>query len=144
MLGSIGVSGNNGSAELTAGNKTEPRLSIGNNYGSWSYVYPSYMKSNEFRNSSLKKLKKNIEKLDIKATDLIKNTDICTYNFKTENDNNKKHIGLIIGEGYNCPIEIMSEDEQSIEQYSMTSVAWKAIQELTKEIDDLKKRLEEK
>lgn len=92
--------------------------------------------------TSLKTRKKNIKKLNVKALDLIKNSDICLYNLKGEKAKSKKHIGLVIGEGYNCPDEVISEDRQGVEQYSMTSLAWKAIQELIQENNNLKQRIE--
>ncbi len=79
--------------------------------------------------TSLKSKKKNIKKLKVNATELIKKADVCLYNIKGEKSKSKKHIGLIIGKGYNCPMEVISEDGQGVEQYSMTSLAWKAIQE---------------
>lgn len=92
--------------------------------------------------TSLKTRKKNIKKLNINAMELIKNSDICLYNLKGEKTKSKKHIGLVIGEGYNCPNEVISEDGQGVEQYSMTSLAWKAIQELIQENNNLKQRIE--
>lgn len=41
----------------------------------------------------------------------------------------KKHIGLVIGEGYNCPKEVISENGKGIEQYSYTSLLYKAFQQ---------------
>lgn len=92
--------------------------------------------------TSLKSKKKYIKKLKVNATDLIKNSDICLYNLKGEKAKSKKHIGLVIGDGYNCPEEVISEDGQGVEQYSMTSLAWKAIQELIEENNNLKQRIE--
>ena len=40
------------------------------------------------------------------------------------------YYGLVIGDGYNTPSEIISADGKHINLYSMTSFAWKAIQEL--------------
>lgn len=94
--------------------------------------------------TSLKSKKKNIEKLEVNAIELIKNSDICLYNLKGEQDGSKKHIGLVIGEGYNCPNEVISENGQGVEQYSMTSVAWKAIQEQQEEIEYLKEKDKQK
>lgn len=91
--------------------------------------------------TSTKSKKKNIKKLNVKATKLIKNADICLYNLKGEKAKTKKHIGLVIGDGYNCPDEVISEDRQGVEQYSMTSLAWKAIQELIEENENLKQRI---
>ena len=92
--------------------------------------------------TSLKSKKKNIKKLNVKAIDLIKDSDICLYNLKGEKAKSKKHIGLVIGDGYNCPDEVISQDGQGVEQYSMTSLAWKAIQELIEENNNLKQRIE--
>lgn len=92
--------------------------------------------------TSLKSKKKNIKKLNVKAIDLIKNSDICLYNLKGEKAKSKKHIGLIIGDGYNCPDEVIAQDGQGVEQYSMISLAWKAIQELIEENNNLKQRIE--
>jgi len=145
-LSEIGVSNRNSSAVLSVGDRETPNLSIGTNGGSWSYVYPSYMKSGEFRNSSLESLKKNIEKYNESAINIIKNTEIYTYNFNTEKNEHKKHIGLIIpdkGGDYKTPKQIISEDGQGVEQYSMTSIAWKAIQELIQENKKLTQKIEE-
>ena len=40
----------------------------------------------------------------------------------------KTRIGLVIGQGYNTPNEIIDGD--GVEQYAMNSLGWKAIQEL--------------
>lgn len=91
--------------------------------------------------TSLKYKKKNIKKLNVDAIKLVRNADICEYNFKGEKTGSKKHIGLVIGEGYNCPSEVISEDGQGVEQYSLTSLLWKAVQELTEEVENLKKEV---
>lgn len=87
--------------------------------------------------TSLKARKKNIKKLKVNALELIKEADICEYNFKKEKAGTKKHIGLVIGEGYNCPEQVISEEGQSVEQYSLTSLLWKAVQELTVKVEKL-------
>lgn len=92
--------------------------------------------------TSIKSKKKNIKKLNVNAIELIKDSDICLYNFKGEKAKSKKHIGLVIGDGYNCPDEVIAQDGQGVEQYSMTSLAWKAIQELIEENNNLKQRIE--
>lgn len=92
--------------------------------------------------TSLLAKKENIKELNANALELIRNSNICLYNFKGEKEESKQHLGLIIGEGYNCPQEVISENGQGIEQYSMTSLAWKAIQELIEENKKLNKRLE--
>ena len=90
---------------------------------------------------SLKEKKKNFEKLD-KALDKVLATDIYKYNFKFEKDTNKKHIGLVIGDGYNYSKEITNNDNNAVDLYSMIAVAYKAIQEQQEEIEELKKEIE--
>lgn len=90
-----------------------------------------------YLNDSLESKKKNISKFNEKALDIINNSDIYNYHFKTDDDNSKKHVGLIIGENYNTPKEITSNTNDGIDLYSMTSVAWKAIQEQQKQIEEL-------
>lgn len=94
--------------------------------------------------TSLKSKKKNIRRLDINALELIKKSDICSYNFKDEKNINKQHIGLVIDEKkeFNCPEVVISKNGEGIEQYSMISLAWKAIQELVDENIKLKKKVE--
>ena len=91
---------------------------------------------------SLEELKENISKTKISALDLIDNTDIYEYKYKEEKENEKKHIGVIIGEKYKTPTEIISNDGKSIDLYSMISLSWKAIQEQQEIIEQLKERIE--
>lgn len=91
--------------------------------------------------TSLKSKKKNIKKLNINALELVKEADICEYNFKGEKKGDKKHIGLVIGEGYNCPEQVISQDGQGVEQYSLTSLLYKAVQELTAKVEKLEQEV---
>ena len=91
---------------------------------------------------SLESLKKNIEKCNINAIDIINNSEIYTYNYKEENVLDKKHIGFVIGEKYKVPIEVISKTEDGIDIYSMASILWKAIQEQQETIENLLKRIE--
>lgn len=115
--------------------------------------FESYVRASEFVQPSSEKIKENIYKLKSKsknkkiinsAIDILKNADICEYNYK---DKNKTSIGLVIGEEYNTPDEVLSEDKKGIDLYSMVSLSWKAIQELLEiinkqgqEIQELKER----
>ncbi|MBQ5591994.1 MAG: hypothetical protein IIU80_03530 [Clostridia bacterium] len=47
----------------------------------------------------------------------------------------KAHYGLVIGDGYNTPEEVISSDGKHIDLYSMIALAWKAIQELANKFD---------
>lgn len=116
-------------------------INIGNQQNN-TFIQADGIETPTLTQTSLKSKKKNIKRLNVNALDLIKSSDICLYNLKGEKAKSKKHIGLVIGEGYNCPDEVISEDRQGVEQYSMTSLAWKAIQELIQENNNLKQRIE--
>ena len=90
------------------------------------------------------KSKKNIKKLGNKVTknktamDIVKKADICEYNYK--NAKGKKY-GMVIGEGYNYPEEIVSKNARGmncVDLYGMVSLLWKAVQEQQTEIENLK------
>jgi hypothetical protein len=96
--------------------------------------------------TSLEKQKKNFTKMD-NALDIIQNIDIYKYNLKFESDNEKKHIGFVIGDNYNYAKEITSSDNKGVDLYSFVSLCCKAIQELAqqnKELDEKIKTMEEK
>ena len=104
-----------------------------------------YVSGKAFIDNSREETKKNIEKFNKNAVEIIKNTDIYEFNYKTEKENAKKHLGFVIGENYNYVKEITAEDDESKEigadLYSMISVAYKAIQEQQDEIDKLKETI---
>ena len=93
--------------------------------------------------ASLEKLKKNIKKYNVNALDLIKKSDIYEFNYKEEKDEDKKHIGFVIGEGYKTPQEFISNNGNGIDTSSVIGIMIKAIQEQQKEIENLKKEMEE-
>lgn len=85
---------------------------------------------------SLEKYKKNIAKTE-GVLNIIRNSEIYTYNLKTEKDTDKKHTGFVIGEQYNTPREVISNEEDGIDTYSMTAILWKAVQELLEKVEVL-------
>ena len=96
-----------------------------------------------FVNGSLESIKKNIEPFN-GALELVKNTDIYSYNMKTENDEDKKHIGCIIadnGGDYKTANEIISANNKGIDSYSMASVLWQAVKEQQEIIEKLKEEI---
>lgn len=89
--------------------------------------------------------KKNITEYNGKALDIVKESEIYTYNFKSEKDEDKKHYGFVIGdEGgeYKTPEQVISNDREGIDTYSMTSILWKAFQEYIQEKDEQIKQLQ--
>lgn len=86
--------------------------------------------------------KKNFEKLTLdEAKKILNNTDIYKYNLKTQNDEDKKHIGFVIGDKYNYSEEITSEENDGVDIYSMTSVLYTVVQEQQKQIEELQKEI---
>lgn len=111
-----------------------------------SEVVANEMTAETFNHLSLQSLKTNIKKYEDNAIELIKNNNVYQYNFKTEKDKTKKHIGFIIpdiGGDYKIPNEIISQSGKAIDTYSMTSILWKAVQEQQEQIEQMKKEIEE-
>ena len=85
-------------------------------------------------------MKKNIEKFE-NGLDIVKQTDIYKYHMKKQDDNEKKHIGFIIGNDYNYSKKITSRDNDGADIYSMVSVLWQAVKEQQEEIEKLKEMI---
>ena len=79
--------------------------------------------------TSVESIKKNISIYNENALETILNSDIYTYNLKTENDTDKKHIGFVIGEKYKTQKEIINNEGNAIELYSAIGILWKGMQE---------------
>lgn len=105
------------------------------------FVFVGDVFANNISNNSRATLKKNFEKFN-NGLDIVKNTDIYKYHFKTQNDKEKKHIGIVIGNKYRYKKEITTQNNDGIDLYSMIAVAYKAIQEQQQMIDDLKHEIE--
>ncbi len=106
--------------------------------------FENFVVASEFVNSSKKEKKENIQKIKDtkkKFIDIIRNTDICEYNFK-----GKKHkqFGVVIGEGYNTPDEILNENKEGTDLYSMISILYQGFQEYIQEQETQNKKSEEK
>ena len=145
-------------------------LTVGDEYGAKSFIGPvnasfgcngtdrmtgvyiqgraggqAIVQADKFSNYSLQKYKKNFEQLQ-NGLNIIKSTDIYRYNLKTQADDDKKHIGFVIGKNYNYSHEITTLDNEGKEigadLYSMVSVAYKAIQELAEKNELLEEKIE--
>lgn len=107
-----------------------------------------YVNGKKFIDNSREEMKKNIQRYTEKAIDVVKNTDIYKFNYKTEKDTNKKCIGFVIGDNYKYSKELTSTDKNGKEiganLYSMISVAYKAIQEQQEQIEELQAKDKQK
>ena len=102
----------------------------------------------EYGQYSVEEMKKNISETNLRALDIINQSILYEYNWKTENNTDKKHLGFIIGKGYKTPKEILTNDNKNINLYDMSSLNWKATQELleiinkqNQEIEKLKEKI---
>lgn len=113
--------------------------------GDFTSISSSYIQSPTIVESSQEKLKKNITKFT-NALDVINDTDIYTYNLKSEDDSRKKHIGFVIGNDYKYSKKIVALDKDGNEIgadiYSMVSVSFEAIKSLEKQINELKEMIQ--
>ena len=102
----------------------------------------STVRANVLVQTSLETQKKNFEKFQ-DGLDIVLNTDIYKFNYKTQKDTDKKSIGFVIGDNYNYSKEITDIGEHGVNLYSMVSVAYKAIQEQQEQIEQLQKEIKE-
>ena len=72
-----------------------------------------------------------------KAVDILKTIDIYKYNFKSEKDTDKKHLGFVIGDSYNYSKEVTNSNNTGVNNYAFTSLCCKAIQEQQEQIEEL-------
>ena len=118
---------------------TYPALEVYKN-GAGTSITNNGVWANGFYPNSLEELKKDFEKLP-SGLDIIKAIDIYKYRYKDEEDT-KKHIGLVIGKDYKYSEEVLSDDNNSVDLYSFVGVCCKAIQEQQEQIEELKKQIE--
>ncbi len=97
--------------------------------------------ANAYEYNSLSTLKKNIKKLNNNALKIINSGELYSFNYNTEKTGAKKHIGFVIGKEYKTPQEIISNSKKGINSYTMISICWKAIQELSQQVESLQNEI---
>lgn len=136
--------------QLNSGNRKISILNNGQDFTSITLedsinetiVESSGIKTPVVTQTSLAEQKKNFEKMQNNALEIINSIDIYKYNLKGEEDMDKKHLGFIIGEEYNYSEEVTSNDNTGVDNYSFTSLCCKAIQEQQLQIEQLQKEVE--
>ena len=98
--------------------------------------------SGSWISGSLEKYKTNIKKAP-SSLEKVKNSEVYIYNLKAEKDGENKHYGFVIGDKYKTPKEVISKNGDGIDTYSMCSILWKAVQELTQKVESLEDKLNE-
>lgn len=122
-------------------NGRTPKISFmeGNNIG--TSITSTAVNSANFGKPSLAELKKNIVRIQKDALELIQNSDIYEYNYKTEKNGDKKHYGFVIGEEYNTPVEVLSKDEKAINIDNITAIAWRGIQQIIEKLNIIEQKI---
>ena len=98
---------------------------------------PIYVNAHGFRSRSSIKYKNVIGEFQTNALDKIMSAKVYNYTLKGDPSNSKR-IGLIIEKG--APKEVVDDD--TVDNYSMISMLWKGVQELTEELNTLKAKME--
>lgn len=105
-----------------------------------TYINPTQIRTPEVIQTSLEKDKKDFKKFT-GALDELKNIDIYQYHLKNENEDDKKHLGFVIGDKYNYSKVVTSKDNDGVDIYSFASLCCRAIQEQQEQIEELKAKL---
>ena len=86
--------------------------------------------------------KEDIHAYEDGALEKINNTTVYRYKLKRHSkDEDGRHIGFVIGDGFDLTGDILDHDKSNIDMYNALGVAYKAIQELSKEVSKLKEKL---
>ena len=124
------------------GFKTSDGVTIGLDSNYSIYAPKDCYTAGTFISGSLEKLKTNIAKAP-PSLEKVKNSEVYIYNLKAEKDEENKHYGFVIGDKYKTPKEVISKNGDGIDTYSMCSILWKAVQELTQKVESLEDKLNE-
>ena len=131
---------NNGTAHTEMACIDGPSIDVYVENESGTHILHTGITTPVLTQTSLESIKKNFEEVK-DATSIVKNAEIYKYNFKTEEDTDKKHYGFVIGENYNTPDEVISKTGNGIDTYSMCSILWKAVQEQQEHIELLQEEI---
>lgn len=99
------------------------------------------IRASSFDVSSLEEHKTDIEKVRFSALEKV--CDSVVYGYRRKDDVeygiDSYKYGMVIGR--ETPNEVLSEDGESVDQYAMLSIAWKAIQELEDKVAYLEDKI---
>lgn len=104
------------------------------------YIGQNTVKANTITQTSSRKLKKYIKNFKESALDIINKTEVKTYLYKNENKSHKRHVGVIMEDVNEI---IVNQEKSGIDIGAMTSLTWKAIQELGEELRECKELIQQ-
>lgn len=99
-----------------------------------------YITCTQVTQTSKAEEKKDFEKYQGALKEL-ENIDI--YKYRMKNEEGKKHIGFVIGNGFKYSKEITNQNNDGVDIYSFVSLCCQAIKELQEEIKELKENKNE-
>lgn len=106
--------------------------------------YASFRCDTIYRSSevatSKREMKKNITDYTVDALGEINTTPIREYHLLGDSDTEKKRLGVIMDE---APVDIVDIKGNGVETYAMISMSWKAIQELSGIVSQLRQEVNE-
>ena len=102
-----------------------------------AYYNGSNLYASGFYVSSLRSLKENIEPTKVNATDLINSQEIVDFNYKADEDKTHK-VGLIADDS--DPL-FLDKRGETVDLYNTCGILMKAVQELSKKIEELEQKL---
>lgn len=85
--------------------------------------------------------KEDIHAYEDGALEKINETTVYRYKLKHHAKDDGRHIGFVIGDDFDLTGDILDHDKSNIDMYNAIGVAYKAIQELSKEVSELKEKL---
>ena len=124
------------------GAQEDPKIVL-NSLSNKTEIKASGITTPNLTQASLEEIKKNISIYAEDVSNIIKNSEIYTYNLKAEEDTDQKHIGFVIGDKYKTPKQVLSKDARGIDLYSMSSLLWKNAQDQQRIIENLLNRVQE-
>lgn len=123
------------------GDVDNPSITVWKPNSGSTYIYGTGITTPSLTQTSLAENKKNFEKLE-NALEIIKQVDIYKYNLKNEKDTDKKHIGFVIGDGYNYSKKLTSNNNDGADIYSLASCCLAGLKEAIQQIENMQKEIE--
>lgn len=108
--------------------------------GMGDYSNSIWFNGNLITSNSAEALKHDINIYNNSAIDLINSSVVYSYKYNHDGDNAPTKYGLVIER--ECPKEVVDNSGDTICLYSMTSLAWKAIQEISQKIEALEEKIQ--
>lgn len=129
----MGYNQANGSVEIRAYKKDTSK-----HYSQWAQL-PVSVSASKFVQRSSEKFKDVVGEFEKDALSVVKGTSPYLYTFK-DDANKQVNLGFILERG--VPKEAVEDGGESIDTYAMVAFLWKAVQQLTEQVEKLQEEKE--